>query len=139
MKKLFLFLPICILLFACNSKLEIAGVDKCQLHQTPKEGINQFNFDIILQFSRMNQTIGFSEIDVKVNGVYLGKSVIAAETEPLNTERYLLPLRVTFPANKLVITEENTLEIDGFLSINGIERNIQYVKNDVYINNMTSQ
>ena len=139
MKKIFLFLPICILMLACNSKIEIVGVEKCQLRRTLKPEINQFNFDLILQFSRTNQVIGFSEIDVKVNGIYLGKSIIAAETEPLNSDRYLLPLRVTFPADKLVISTENTIEIIGFLNINDQQRDIQFVQNSLYINNMTSQ
>lgn len=139
MKKIFLFLPLCILMVACNSKLEIAGLEKAQLRSTLKPDIYQFNFDLILEFSRTNQVIGFSEIDVKVNGIYLGKSIIAAETEPLNSERYVLPLRLTFPANKLVITDENTIEIFGFLNVNDVKRDIQFVQNELYINNMTSQ
>ena len=139
MKKIFLFLPICILMLVCNSKIEIVGVEKGQLRRTLKPEINQFNFDLILQFSRTNQVIGFSEIDVKVNGIYLGKSIIAAETEPLNSDRYLLPLRVTFPVDKLVISTENTIEIIGFLNINDQQRDIQFVQNSLYINNMTSQ
>jgi len=50
-----------------------------------------------------------------------------------------MPLRVTFPANKLVITDENTVEIDGFLNINNQQRNIQFVQNGLSVNNMTAQ
>jgi hypothetical protein len=139
MKKIILFLPMCFLLFACDSKIEIVTAEKCQLRRTKKENINQFNFDLIVQFSRLNQVIGYTEIDVKVNGVYFGKSIIAADTEPLNTERYVMPLRVTFPADKLVITEENTLELDGFMNVNDQQRDIQFVKNGLSVNNMTSQ
>jgi predicted nucleotidyltransferase len=139
MKNFFLFLSISFLLTSCHSKIDIVKIEKCQLRSTTKNDINQFNFDMIIQFSRMNQVIEYSEIDVKVNGVYLGKSIIAAETEPLNTERYVMPLRVTFPANKLVITDENTVEIDGFLNINNQQRNIQFVQNGLSVNNMTSQ
>lgn len=139
MKNFFLFLSISFFLTACHSKIDIVKIEKCQLRRTTKNDINQFNFDLIIQFSRKNQVIEYSEIDVKVNGVYLGKSVIAAETEPLSAERYTLPLRVTFPAEKLVITEENTVEIDGFLNINHQQRNIQFVQNGLSVNNMTSQ
>lgn len=139
MKKFILFLPICLILVACNSKIEIVNAEKCQLRRTEKENINQFNFDLIVQFSKKNLVIGYTEIDVKVNGFYLGKSVIAADTEPLNTERYVMPLRVTFPADRLVITEENTLELDGFMNVNDQQRDIQFVQNGLSVNNMTSQ
>lgn len=139
MKKLILFLPICFLMIACHSKMEIVKAEKCQLRKTTKENTNQFNFDLIIQFSRNHQELGMSEIDVKVNGVYLGKSVIAVDSEPLESDRYVLPLRVTFPAEKLVITDENTIEIDGYLNVNNQQRNIQFVQNGLTVNNMTSQ
>lgn len=138
MKKIAGSLLLCFILSACATKIEVVRTDKCQLRRTLKDDIFQFNFDLVVRFSKTANTLDESELNVEVNGVYLGKAVIAAQTEPIETEKYILPVRVTFPSSSLVITDGNLLKVEGYLLLNGKKQPVQFTQNDVRINNMTA-
>lgn len=138
MRKIAGALLLCFILSACGTNIEIVRTDKCQLRRTLKEDVFQFNFDLVVRFSKTDNLLDESELDVEVNGVYLGKAVIAAQTEPIETERYILPVRVTFPSSSLVITDGNQLKVGGYLLLNGKKQTIGFQQEDVRITNMTA-
>lgn len=137
MKNPFVIVLLSLLLTSCNAGFDVIKTDKCQLRRTLKEDVFQFNFDLVIQFDKAGYTIDISELDVNVNGVDLGKAVIAAETLPIEKERYILPIRVTYPSSALVITDENQIKVDGFLNINQKKYPVHFEQDKVYINNMT--
>lgn len=138
MKNSIIILFLTFMLAACGMKMDIVKTDKCQLRRTLKEDVSQFNFDLIIQFSKTGHLINESELDIQVNGAYLGKAVIAATTQAIETDRYVLPIRVTFPSSVLVITDKNKINVDGFLQIDGKNRPIHFEQENIYINNMTA-
>ncbi len=137
MKNPFVIILLSLLLTACSAGFEVLKTDKCQLRRTLKEDVFQFNFDLVIQFDKAGYTIDISELEVNVNDVYLGKAVIAAETLPVETERYILPVRVTYPSSALVITDENKIKVEGFLNLNQKKYPVHFEQDKVYINNMT--
>jgi|GEM_PF-5897635 len=137
--RIYSFIFLSVFIAACSAKIEPVNIDKAQLRRTLREHTYQFNFDLILQLQGRGQKIGISALDVTVNDTYLGKSVIAAETEEIPAGRYPLPLRVTFPSSALVLTTPNIVKVSGTLVVNGKEKHIEFTDEDVQVLNMVVQ
>jgi hypothetical protein len=120
-----------------NRYAEIIKVEKAQLRNTLREGRYQFNAELILDVRKDDVVIGFSELDVTVNQVYLGKAIIGAETLPLNKGRQRLPFRLIFPDSLLVLTTPNTIELSGYLTLNQRKRQISWKQDELHVMNLT--
>lgn len=122
-------------LLSCSPQVEIQDIDKCQLRSTLKDDILQLSLNLMIELSEKNLIINFAQIDIEVNDIYLGSSVIAAETSPILENRYSLPVRVTFLKSTYKISDVNKILVDGHLEINGKTHPIQFQKDDVQISN----
>lgn len=138
MKHSWILLFISGLLFGCQSNVKVVKTDLYQFRRTMKDDVRQLNFELILEMPSSKSTLDMAELDVTVNGRYLGKSVIGGTSQPIETQRYRMPVRVTFPDTTLVITDENTVLIEGTLQINGKRQNVSHTEKAAYINNMTA-
>lgn len=123
---------------SCGSNVQVVKSDKFQYRRTLKDDVRQLNFDLILELSKSSASLDVSELDITVNDTYLGKAVIGGASEPIPTQRYSLPVRVTFPADILVISDQNDVEVKGYLMLDGKKKDILYTEKAVYINNMTA-
>ncbi|MCO5229859.1 MAG: hypothetical protein M9958_01755 [Chitinophagales bacterium] len=138
MRNLLIGLVLSVFLNSCTPKVNIEGIDKGELRRTEKEDIAQLSLNLIMHFSTSEVEIGYSEIDIIVNHVDLGKSVIAGDTEPILSAKYALPLRVTYPFEQLVLTDSNLLEINGFIHINGKSVKVSYSNPSFVVKNYTN-
>lgn len=138
MKKILIWTTLSLFIYACTPKVNIEGVDKGELRRTEKEDIAQLSLNLIMYFSTSEIEIGYSELDISVNHVDLGKSVIAGDTEPILTSKYALPLRVTYPFEQLVLTDSNLLEVSGFVHINGKSVKVNYSNPSFVVKNYTN-
>lgn len=128
-----------LLLTSCSSiEVEVMGIDKAQLRKTLREGQNQFNADLILNINTETFELGYSEWNVAINGVYLGKSVLGAETLALEGGRQKLPFRVIFPDSILVLTSPCTIELEGYLTVNEEKVRISFSDHELNVLNLTN-
>jgi len=116
MLRFFVHIAILLLLTACSSPLQPDTLDKAQLRNTLRAGYYQFNVDMWMDVRREVQ-LKSSELDVYVNGIYLGQAILAADTRPLEPGRQKIGLRVVFPNTKLVLTTPNVVEIKGIIHL----------------------
>lgn len=123
---------------SCKSRhADIIKVEKAQLRNTLREGRYQFNAELILDVRKDDVSIGYSELDVTVNQVYLGKAIIGAETLSLNKGRQRLPFRVIFPDSLLVLTTPNSIELTGYLTLNQRKSLISWKEDELHVLNLT--
>lgn len=133
-----ILVPGIIMLASCWIRdVDVLSVENAQLRNTLRAGRYQFNAELIIQLKARETTIGFSELDVFVNDVYLGKAVIGAETLSLPEGRQRLPFRVVFPDTLLVLTSPNTIRLDGHLMLNGKQRKVQFSDSNLSVLNLT--
>ncbi|MCO5233124.1 MAG: hypothetical protein LC105_03440 [Chitinophagales bacterium] len=135
MRIIFIGIVWCLLLSSCTTKVVVEGIDKGELRRTDQDSIAQLSLNFKLSFSNSPIEIGYSELDISVNHIDLGKSVIGGDTEAINASEYALPLRVTFPIDQLNLSDSNLLEINGFIQINGKSVQLQYTDTDFVIKN----
>jgi hypothetical protein len=112
-------------------------VDKAQLRNSLRDNRYQFNAELILDIKRDDISVGYSELEVTVNSVYLGKAIIGAETLSLNKGRQRLPFRVIFPDSILVLTTPNSIELSGYLTLNCRKNLISFKNADLHVLNLT--
>lgn len=128
MTQRFLSIAMFLLLTACSTPVKPDRLDKAQLRNTLREGYFQFNVDLWMEVSREVQ-LKSSELDVYVNGTYLGQAILAADTRPLEPGRQKIGLRVVFPNTKLVLTTPNVVEIKGAIKLSSSTIKV-HVKNE---------
>lgn len=138
MKQIILLICISTILVGCNSQVKIQDIDKCQLRNTLKDDVFQLSFNLIVELSKKNLIINSAKIDIEMNGNYLGSSILAAETSPIQGTRYSLPVRVTFPKSNFKISDINKILLDGHLKINGKIHSIQFLKDNAQISTFIS-
>lgn len=138
MKYTFLVLILCLSIIACGPQVTVVKTDQLQYRRTLKDDIRQLNFNLILELDKKNTQLDVSELDVSLNDIYLGKAVIGGASQAIESQRYRLPVRVTFPTDILVLLDENEISVDGFLMLNGKKTPIQFKEKAVRVNNMTA-
>ena len=121
---------------ACTTQVDIRGIDKCELRSTARPEIVQLNFDVLMHFSKPRTKVGESIIRVSVDQKYLGTSVISAETSPVESQSYKLPLRITFPDSLLTLGHQIQIHLQGYWYINGKKQEIQYKMPQVAVSNL---
>lgn len=132
------FTALVIACVSCKSRyVDTVLVDKAQLRNTLREGRYQFNAELILDVKKEDVSIGYSELGVTVNGIYLGKAILGAETLSLSKGRQRLPFRVIFPDSILVLTSPNTIELSGYLTLNQLEVGVSLKETDLHVLNLT--
>lgn len=128
-----------LLLTACNPvEVEVIGIDKAQLRKTLREGQNQFNADLVLNLNAGKFELGYSEWNISINGVFLGKSVLGAETLAMQGGRQKLPFRVIFPDSILVLTSPCTIQLEGYMTVNDDKVKISFSDQELNVLNLTN-
>lgn len=132
----FLSISILLMLTACSNPVQPDKLDKAQLRNTLREGYYQFNVDLWMKVSREVQ-LKASELDIYVNGIYLGQAILAADTRPLEPGRHKLGLRVVFPNDKLVLTTPNVVEVKGEIQLSSSAIKVQMKNEQMSVLNLT--
>lgn len=138
MKKWIWMIGVLVLISCGQTNVEVLGVDKAQLRKTLREDQLQLNADLIVNVDAETFELGYTEWNVAVNGVSLGKSVVGAETMAMEGGRQKLPFRVIFPDSILVLTSPCSIQIDGFMTINDKRVDVSFADPKLNVLNLTN-
>jgi hypothetical protein len=138
MKKWIWMIGILVLAGCGQTKLDVLGVDKAQLRKTLRDDQLQFNADLIVNIDAETLELGYTEWDIAINGVPLGKSVVGAETLAMEGGRQKVTFRVIFPDTILVMTSPCSIQIVGFMTINDRRVDINFTDSKLNVLNLTN-